>query len=439
MILCIGFSHQTAPLALRERLSLSITEVSDLLRRLMSRREPVPEGLCELAVLSTCNRVEFYASLPEPGAALTVLDRLCELRGVSRADVEPSLYRHAGSDAVAHLCRVASGLESQVLGETQILGQVTEAYETALAAGSARQVLSAVFQAAIRAGKRTHTETGIGRNPSTVSSAAIRLAEPLVGSLETCSALVVGAGEMGTLAVKALRSRGVGRVMVTNRTHQTALDLAARWGVEAVPFDSLPLALARADLVLVCTSAPHPVLDAEVVRRAAEARGGKMLVVVDIAVPRNVAPEVSSLPGVEVLDLDHLNSLVQDGQRERAAAIPAVENIVWQEVAAFNNWLDERETTDLIAELHKKADAIRQRELQRTLRYLPDLDPQAQEHIQHLTQSLMDKLLHEPTQRLRNHTGEAKRAAYVDAVRELFGLEAGVGQQDAGSVMGTCP
>ena len=440
MILCLGFSHQTTPLALRERLALSAEGVADLLRRFASRQgaahaETAFAGLCELAVLSTCNRFEFYVCLPEEGTASGLMDLLCEARGVSRAVVEPGLYRYRDHDAVMHLCRVAAGLESQVLGEAQILGQVTEAYQMAQSEGTAGRVLSAVFQAAIRAGKRAHTETSIGRNASTVSSAAIRLAEQQLGTLAGKCALVVGAGKMGALAVRALRSHGVRHILVTNRTQQAALTLAEQWDSEAVAFGQLPQALEKADLVIVCTSARQPVVDVSTVRRAQAARNGRELVVVDIAVPRNVAPEVADVPGVRVLNLDHLNSRVHDGLRERAVAIPKVEQIVQQEVAEYDDWLNELDALNLIADLHKKADAIRQRELQRTLRHLPDLDPQSQAHIQHLAQSLMDKLLHEPTQRLRDHDlpGSAKRAVYVDTVRELFGLDVTTPQQDTGA------
>jgi glutamyl-tRNA reductase len=240
---------------------------------------------------------------------------------------------------------------------------------------------------------------------------------------------------MGALAVRALRTRGAGTVLVANRTLQTAQDLTARWGGEAVPFEQLPLALTRADAVIVCTGAAQPVVTAEMVRDCVSARGGGPLLLVDISVPRNVAPEVTGLPGVTVLDMDHLTARVQEGLNERILAIPQAEQVVRQEAAAFADWLDELETLDLIAELHKKADTIRQHELQRTLRYLPDLDPQAQQHIRHLTQSLMDKLLHEPTQRLRTQRGADKRAIYADAVRELFGLDAGAGVS-AGTAQG---
>jgi glutamyl-tRNA reductase len=423
MIFCIGLSHQTTPLVLRERFSLDARQVSELLERFVNHLEPALMDVCELAVLSTCNRVEFYACLPETASTDTLVDALCEPGHFSRTELAPYLQRYAGSEAVAHLCRVAAGLESSVLGEPQILGQVTEAYQAALAVGALGQSLGAAFQTAIRAGKRVHTETGISRHPATVSSAAIRLAEECIGPLAMHNALVVGTGEMGALAVKALLARGVQNVRVMNRTPQAALELAERWGCTALPFEQLSSALSWANLVIVCTAAPQPVISAPMVQNATRACEGRPLVLIDIALPRNVGGDVAGIPGVRVLNLDDLTAQMQVGLNERAGAIPQAERIVAQEAAAFDAWQREEEARELIATLHRKAEIIRQRELQRTLRYLPDLNPQVQAHIQHLTQSLMDKLLHMPTQRLRAEAGSARLPVYAATMRELFDLE----------------
>lgn len=433
MIFCIGLSHQTTPLTLRERFSLNEIQVSGLLERFVNDQEPLLAGVCELAILSTCNRVEFYACLPETDSTAAFVDVLCRMANVSRAELEPYLYQYAGPEAVEHLCRVAAGLESMVLGEPQILGQVAEAYEMAQRQDAIGPTLSAVFQTAIRAGKRVHTETGIGRQPATIGSAAIRLAEQCIGPLAERDVLVVGAGEMGTLAVKVLLARGVKRVQVTNRTAPAALELAARWGGEALPFDQLAPALVGADLVMVCTGAPQAVISAQMVRAAMQVREGRPLLLMDVALPRNVAPEVESIPQVLVLNLDHLTAQMQEGLHERVSAIPQAEGIVAREAAAFEAWQREWDTRELIAGLHRKAEFIRQRELSRTLRYLPDLDPQTQAHIQHLTQSLMDKLLHEPTRRLRAEAGSDKLPEYASTMRELFGLEEGTAEDHMGA------
>jgi glutamyl-tRNA reductase len=243
---------------------------------------------------------------------------------------------------------------------------------------------------------------------------------------------------MGVLAAKALIARGVKRLLLSNRTPQAASDLAAHWGGYVVPFEQLPAALAQADFVVVCTGAPHAIVTVDMVSQAMAMRTGspqadQPLVLVDIAVPRNVAAGVGDIPNVHVLNLDDLNDRVQDALRERASAVPHVQAIVAEELASFNEWMCEAEALALIADLHRKAEAIRQRELQRTLRYLPDLDPRAQQHIYHLTQSLIDKLLHEPTQRLRAEAGTAKSAVYAETVRDLFGLDPDVSSESHGS------
>jgi glutamyl-tRNA reductase len=423
MIYCVGLSHHTTPLTFRERLSLNASEVAALLGQFVSHAEPLLDGICELALLSTCNRVEFYACVPEAQAADALVNLLCRAAGATRAEVEPYVNHYAGDEAVLHLCRVAAGLESMVLGEPQILGQVSDAYETALGVGAIGQTLAAVFLTAIRAGKRVHTETAIGRHPATISSAAIRLAEQHLGSLAQRKVLVIGAGQMGALALKALRARGITQVRLTNRTAQTAFDLAARWGGEVIPFEALDAALTWADLALVCTGAPQALLSAQMMRAVMQARARAALLLIDIALPRNVAPEVAMIAHLTVLNLDHLTAQLQDGLHERSSAIPQAEDIVTHEAAAFVAWQDELDARELIAGLHRKAESIRQRELQRTLRYLPDLDPQTQEHIQHLTQSLVDKLLHEPTRRLRAEAGSERLPEYASTMRELFGLE----------------
>ena len=423
MIICLGLSHQTTPLALRERLGFDASEARYMLDQFAHRQSPMPEHFREWAILSTCNRIEIYACAVEGADVQSSLANfLSQARGVSVADFESHLYCHEGPDAVTHLCRVAAGLESMVLGEPQILGQVTEAYEVALAAGAAGRVLSAVFQAAIRAGKRTHTETTIGHHPSSISSVAIRLAEKVVGPLTERCVLVVGTGEMGALATKALHMRGVRQLFISNRTPQGALDLANRYGGSAVPFEQLPSMLAQADIVLVSTRAAQTVIRVDMVRDAMRQRADRSLMLIDIAVPRNVAAEAGDIPNVHVIDLDELHARLQDALSGRISAVPYVEAIVAQEVAAFREWQRGTEALTLIADLHKKAEAIRQRELDRTLRYLSGLDPQAQQHIHRLTQSLVDKLLHEPTQRLRDEAGSDKAAEYAATVRHLFGL-----------------
>ena len=425
MIVCLSLSHHTAPLELRERLSLGKEDVNSLLVDFACGQARPAGSFSELAVLPTCNRLELYACAAGArleAASSILADWLSAARAVPRLAFEASLRRYADLGAAEHLCRVASGLESMVLGEPQILGQVAEAGETAHAYGAAKQCLSALFRSAVRAGKRARTETAIGRNPSTYSSVAIRLAEDELGPLSGRCALVVGAGEMGALFAKALHARGVQRLLVANRSAPLATELAGRCGGEAVPFEHVPAALELADLAVVSTGSPQAIITVDLMRRAIARRGAGPLVLVDVAVPRNVAPEVGAFPGVRVLDLDELQSHLQDARSERAEAVPQVEAIVAEEVAAFGEWLRGAEALALIADLHRKAEAIRQREFDRTLRNLPGLDPRSRQHIHCLTRSLVDKMLHEPTERLRIEAGSDRAAQDAAVVRRLFGL-----------------
>ncbi len=432
-ILCLGLSHHTAPVELRERLSLAPAAVRATLARFGCEQDALSKSVSELAILSTCNRLELYAranSAGTPGVQAlsepfnSLLDFSAETRGVAMSELEPHVYRLSGIEAARHLCRVAAGLDSMILGEPQILGQVTEAYEAARTHGAIGLVLSALFQTAMRAGKRARTETAISRNASSVSSVAVRLAEQIVGRLGDRRVLVIGAGEMGELTVEALRARGVRRIAVANRTFQRATELARRWGGEAFSVEQLADAIGQADIVIASTGAPHVIVTANLVRQAMAGRADRPVVFIDIAVPRDVDPTVKAIPSAHVFDIDDLCLRLEGSIAERQSEIPRVEAIVSEEVTAFEILLRRIEIAPVIADLRRKAEAIRQRELDRTLRYLPDLDPQTLEHVQHLSRSLVNKLLHEPTLRLRAEASNDRASEYVAAVRDLFGLTA---------------
>ena len=428
-ILCLGLSHHTTPVELRERLSFTDTALQAALARLGCGHDTRPDPISELVILATCNRLEMYAGVrdawrssagADPFHAL--LDLLVDARGISPSELESHLYRYTRIEAVRHLCRVAAGLDSMILGEPQILGQVTGAYEAALRHRAAGAILSTLFQTAIRAGKRARTETAISRNPASASSVAIRLAEQAVGSLAYRNVLVIGAGEMGELAVEALCARGVRHITVANRTQPRAAELANRWGGQAVSFEQLAEALMQSDIVIASTGAPHTIISPALACDVMARRPSRPLIFIDIAVPRDVDPAVKDIPGVQVFDIDDLHARLEGSIAERQNEIPRVEAIVDREVAGFETWLRGVEVMPIIADLRQKAEAIRQRELERTLRYLPDLDPQTREHIQHLSHSLVNKLLHEPTLRLRAEAGNGHAAEYAEAVRHLFGL-----------------
>lgn len=429
-ILCLGLSHHTAPVELRERLTYPPAALKAALARLGCGRETRPASLSELIILSTCNRLELYACTSmenaseagdDPSAAL--LDLVVETRGLPAPEFAHHLYRHTGRTAVEHLCRVAAGLDSMILGEPQILGQVAQAYEMALGLGAAGVVLGALFRAAIRAGKRARTETAISRNPASAGSVAVTLAESVVGDLSAARVLVVGAGEMAELALEALRKRGVLEIAVANRTHDRAARLASRWGARALTFERLGEALAEADIVIASTGAPHTLITTDLTAEAISRRLGRPLVFIDIAVPRDVDPDVRRLPGVHYYDIDDLQSRLADSLAVRGHEVPRVEAIAAEETTRFMTWLTGLEIAPLIAHMRARADAIRRAEVEKTLRRLPHLPDADRRRVEALSESLVNKLLHEPTLRLRAEAGNGRVAHYAAAARYLFALE----------------
>jgi glutamyl-tRNA reductase len=432
-ILCLGLSHHTAPVEVRERLQYSPDALRATLARCGCGREAHPPSISELVILSTCNRLELYAAVSgaqgsaeeraESALFAPLLSFIAETRSMPVAEFETHLYQHEGPEAVEHLCRVAAGLDSMILGEPQILGQVTEAYQEALGQGAVGPVLSALFRTAIRVGKRVRTETAISRNPSTVGSVAVKLAGAVVGDLASARVLILGAGEMAELAVEALRTRGAGHISVVSRTRDRATQLAQRWGAQALTFEQLAEALAAADIVIASTAAPHVLVTPDLARAAIARRPERPLIFIDIAVPRNVDPDVSRLPNVHCYDIDDLQSRLNGALAEREREIPRVEAIVAEEASAFTEWLRGLDIAALIAELRVRADALRRAEVEKTLRRLPHLDETERQRIEALAESLVNKLLHAPTLRLKAEAGNGHAAEYAAAARYLFALD----------------
>jgi glutamyl-tRNA reductase len=341
-IVCVGVNFRTAPVEYREKLG---SDLPALCKRVCTRAHAVSNGdgeaIRELAWLSTCNRVELYAVVGENGGTAPLVAILAEAAGLNPGDVALHTYRHCGYDAVRHLCRVASGLDSMVLGEPQILGQVAQALTEARASRTAGPVLNRVFRRAVTTGRRARTETSIGRNPASMSSVAVALAGSVVGTLRERRVLVIGLGEMGSVTVKALRSRQVIEIAVANRTRARAEQVSARWGYRAYPMDELAAALEWADVVISSTSCPHPIVDGEIVRDVVARRDGRALVFVDIAVPRDIDPAVREHPGVHLFDADDLSGNLDDGLAARRNEIPKVEGIVAEEIARLERIVHE--------------------------------------------------------------------------------------------------
>jgi len=415
---CLGLNHTTAPIQLREKLSFSEDEVRAALARLGCGGI---HSIAELIILSTCNRVELYAVSSQ--SSFSELENfLSETRAVNTSELQQHLYHFVDSDAVAHLFKVAAGLNSLVLGEPQILGQVTRSLELARGQNSTGSLLNRLFQSAIHAGKRVRTETAISRNSASVSSLAASVAEKNVQDVKQAQVVVIGAGEMAELAVEALRKRGVEKIRVINRTLERAHVLAQRWGAEAATFEFLEEALSEADILISSTGAPHIILSADMVRLAMQSRPHRPLVLLDTAVPRDIAPEVAEIPHVKLFDIDHLNTHLEQSLAARAAQIPFVEKIVAEETNEFLDFLNSVEMLPLIADLQRQADSIRRAELEKTLRRLPDLTEIERTRIEAMSVALVKKLLASPTSRLRAEATCPHAPEYAAVARTLFDL-----------------
>ena len=421
VIHCVGLNHRTADLALREQVSFSEEDARAALARLgCGKNGSRPAQVSEMVILSTCNRTEIYAVAPEEDFdALEAF--LSDARNVPAEVLRPHLYRYRDRDAVAHLFRVASGLDSLVLGEPQILGQVTRAWELARGQGTVRAVLGRLFQAAVHTGKRARTETAISHNPASVATMAVHLAAEVVQDLPEARVLVLGAGEMAEQAVEALRVRGVSRIRVMNRTLSKAEALASRWGGEATTFEALVPSLAWANIVLSSTGAPHTLISPRHVREAF-ARRERPLVLLDIALPRDVDPEVGELPHVRLYDLDALQEHLEDALASRRAAVPQVEAIVEEEVANFMAYLQTLDVVPIISAIRARAEEVRRAELEKTLRKMPHLTPEERARLDALTKAIVNKLLHTPTVELKEAAKGARAAETAAIARRLFGL-----------------
>jgi glutamyl-tRNA reductase len=412
-LICLGVSHRTAPVELRERF-----------RTLGVGADLCPE-VDEHAVLATCYRVELYAYLVDGVAEgrEVLVDTLAEAHGADRSALTDHLYVHSGPDVARHLARVAAGLDSLVLGEAEILGQVRNAYESAAREGSAGPVLELLFRSAVSSGRRARTETAIGVNPATASSMALSLATGVLGDLRDRKGLVVGAGRIGTETLKALVGRGIHRVRVANRTLSRAREVAEPFGAEACGLDEIEDALAWADFVVTATGSESPVVTSRQAEAARRGRRELPLVVVDLAVPADVERSVSEVAGVSLFDVDDLRAGLDDAMSGRLREIPKVESIVEEEVETFGRRYRQLEVEPTLAALRRRAERIREAEVERTLRLLGDVDEQTAEHVRRLSRALVKKLLHEPTARLRERAGSGDADEAAAAARDLFGLE----------------
>ncbi|MGD8857627.1 MAG: glutamyl-tRNA reductase, partial [Chloroflexota bacterium] len=419
-IIAVGLNHTTAPVALREQLSLNDCGLRMALSDIAASRHMPTNGnghprLLESVILSTCNRLEFYAVITGAlEAGWRWIERfLADLQGLDQETLHRHLYFLEGQAAVNQLMRVAAGLDSMILGEAQILGQVSAAQAEAQTAGCVGPILSHLFDHAIHAGKRARTETEIGRHTTSISHAAAQLVCERSPSLENLQALIVGAGEMAQVAAQALQDRGLRQMSFINRTHSRAESLASHFGGRALNWYHLPSALIMADVVICSTGAPHIVIHEDDVRPGLAQRAGRPLLFVDIAVPRDVEDSVGDLAGVQLFDIDHLQLTVDANMAQREAAVPEVEEIIAAEAARFESWLQGRQVLPVLVELRQRAWDIATSELAKHQPQLDELDPLCQEKVTRMVHRIVNKLLHEPTIRLKASAAEGNGIEYA--------------------------
>jgi glutamyl-tRNA reductase len=415
-VLVVGVSHKTAPVAMLERLTLESSDIDKLVHAVAG----CPHVL-EATVLATCNRVEIYADVDRFHGSVEAVSRLlCELSHEGPEDVVPHLYVHYDDGAVSHLFHVASGLDSMVVGEGQILGQARAALRVGQDAGTIGPALNVLFQQALRVGKRVHAETDVDHAAPSLVGLSLERAKVHVGDLRGKRVLVVGAGSMAALAVSSVSRLGVADVVVTSRTESHARRLAEQYDGRAIPLAAAQEALAEADLVVSCTGATGVVLPLSVVA-AARVEAERPLAVVDLALPHDVDPAVAELPGVSLIDLARLAEVVNNG--EGATDVAAVRVIVAEEIAAFLAARGSATVTPTVVALRSMATGIVEAEMQRLMARLPDLDPAVRSEVEHAVRRVADKLLHQPTVRVKELANETGTVSYATALAELFSLD----------------
>jgi glutamyl-tRNA reductase len=408
----VGINHQTAPLAIREKVAISSERLADALSLL---RSYISQGV----IISTCNRTEIYSVGSNGDAEKATLDFLKVMLGISDNELQKYTYTRQDKEAARHLFRVTCGLESMVVGEYEVLGQVRQALEIAEKMGTTNLPLRYTFQSAVRTGRLVREKTAISRNALSVSSIAVDLAADTVGNLKKCTMLVIGAGEAGRLVAQVARKRGVSRMVITSRTRDKAQALATV--LHGVPADITDLdnQLTSANIVVTCAGAPHRILELNRVEALMKKRPELPLVIIDIAVPRNVAPEVSNIKNVVLYNIDDLTGIAELNRKERENEIQHAEQIIIEEVDKFDSWWHDLEIRPLIVALMGRADEIRLAQLNRTLKKLPPMSDEQRENLEAMTKSIVSRILKEPVEYFKT----SERSCQTELVKEIFNLK----------------
>jgi glutamyl-tRNA reductase len=417
-LLVIGLNHNTAPIEIRECLAFPEDKLGEALCKVHAL-SPVKEDM----IVSTCNRVEVYAATRDTEKAIHDLKEfLSQYHGISLKEFEKSLYIHVGEEAVRHIFRVASSLDSMVLGEPQILGQIKDAYDISQQARTSGLILHRLLHRAFHVAKRVRTETKIAISAVSVSSAAVELAEKIFGTLEKMTVLLIGAGEMCELAARHLVAGGVERMVVTNRTYERAVSLAQEFRGEAIPFEDITLGLKKTDIVISATNSPHYLIEHDQIVKVMKDRRQKPIFFIDIADPRDIEPRVGDMENVYLYNIDDLQKVANENIKDREKEAHKAETLVQDEVVKFVSWYRSLDVTPTIVALRKRFEEIRKKELEKTLSLHPHLSDKEKKSLEALTSAIINKILHPPITLLKRGDEEATADLYLDALRALFGL-----------------
>jgi glutamyl-tRNA reductase len=425
-LLCLGISQKTAPVAVRERLALTTKEAQSLCRELIET-----DSIREAVAISTCNRTEVYLVGDPVGAETELLSRLAQRAGTRPTELAEALYAPRNCDAARQLYRVVSGLESMIVGEAEIQGQTKRAYEAALEAGTTGPLTNRLFTAALQTGKRVRSETTIGEGRASVSSVAVGLARDVMGpELASRDVVIIGAGETSELTARALAEQGVRTIFVANRHADRARSIADRFGGSVSSLHDLPDRLAEADIVVSSTSSPHPIIGVDELAVVMREREGAPLLLIDIAVPRDIDPACGELEGVTLYDIDDLQSVVARNRQVREAEREQAEEVVEDEIQRFARWMGQLDVMPTIAALRAHGDSIVEQVLAENGGRWESASPRDRARIEAMARSLMQRILHEPTIRLKSLDRDGGHGR-VQLARELFGLAEGAADIDA--------
>ena len=418
-LILVGVNHKTTPVEIREKLAFTKGKIEESVDHLFN----FPD-IIEHTILSTCNRVEIYARANcQDSAIKSIKQFICDFHGLSLLELEDHFYSYRNKEAVEHLFRVSSSLDSMILGEAQILGQVKEAYSLARDLRSTGLVLNQLFEKAFSIAKKVREETGIAERSVSISSAAVELAQKIFDDLENHTVMLVGTGEMAELAAKHLISYGVKTVYVTSRTYERAANLARTLNGSALDFEAFKNELHRADIVITSTSAPNFIIEKEIVEKAIHERKNKPIFFIDIAVPRDIEPDVNDLENVYLYDIDDLHVVVSANIKEREKEAENAMNFISQEVTKFNNWVGALDAVPTIVEIRKKAENIRKQEIEKTLKKISHLSENDKQLLRQMSSSMVNKILHKPTIKLKQKTQSEDGHVYLKAIRHLFHLD----------------